>query len=90
MGGVDLLLPQPARPRHREVPHERQGCVSHDGGHVLSKSPPWWQASLQRLPNQIGKGLVQMIVITFLELQTYSSSLNKDFIHHIHLFVLFA
>ena len=52
VGGVDLLRPQPARPRHREVPHERQGGVPHERGHVLRQSPPGGKTPLQRFPNQ--------------------------------------
>ena len=52
VGGVDLLRPQPAHPRHREVPHEREGCVPHECGHVLCQGPSGGKTTLQRLPNQ--------------------------------------
>ena len=90
LGGLAVLLPQPAHPRHTEVPHERQGGVPHERGHVLRQSTSGGKTPLQGLPNQTCQGLVQMTVINnlILELHTYSSSLNKYFIQIVCCFCL--
>ena len=35
---------------HRQIPHEWESAMPHEYGHVLGKSTPWRQTSVQRLP----------------------------------------